>query len=250
MSTISDATQAVVDEISSGRAARSAALGHLSAETRRLRDEARRFMHEVRAEVSGLRGDTTVLLEQYGRERARDTRALRENLTFERGKLSSHEAARRGAARRFLEDLAVEVSELRSDAHTLLERYGLERGDGARALRETLSSTGEARRHASRRFLDEIASDLERARRIWTEATRFAPRPVGEKVAAPPKVEEEELGIEEQVLAVIRGHPGGIRLVDIGNELGVDWRSLIGVTKALVDAGKIEKIDTSYYAMD
>ena len=52
---------------------------------------------------------------------------------------------------------------------------------------------------------------------------------------------------EERVLEVIARHPEGIKLVDIGNELGVNWRSFIGTTKSLVDEGKVEKIDTVYY---
>jgi len=48
---------------------------------------------------------------------------------------------------------------------------------------------------------------------------------------------------------VLRAHSEGIRLVDIGNELGVDWRSLITFTKRLLDEGRIEKIDHHYYAV-
>jgi len=35
--------------------------------------------------------------------------------------------------------------------------------------------------------------------------------------------------------------------VEIGNELGVDWRGLIAVVRALVDEGAVEKIDNEYY---
>jgi hypothetical protein len=51
----------------------------------------------------------------------------------------------------------------------------------------------------------------------------------------------------ERVMHVIAGHPEGIRLVEIGNELGVDWRGLIGAVKFLMDDGKVEKIDNIYY---
>jgi len=51
----------------------------------------------------------------------------------------------------------------------------------------------------------------------------------------------------ERVLAVVQAHPEGIRLVEIGNELGVDWRGLIAVVRALVDEGAVEKIDNEYY---
>jgi hypothetical protein len=51
----------------------------------------------------------------------------------------------------------------------------------------------------------------------------------------------------ERVLTVIHAHPDGIRLVEIGNELGVDWRGLIAVVRSLMDEGKAEKIDNTYY---
>jgi len=67
---------------------------------------------------------------------------------------------------------------------------------------------------------------------------------------APPAEPEEKRAAEgEQILRVLRAHPEGIRLVDIGNELGVDWRSLITSTKRLLDEGRIEKIDHLYYAV-
>ena len=51
----------------------------------------------------------------------------------------------------------------------------------------------------------------------------------------------------ETVLAVISKYPDGIRLIDIGNEVGVDWRTLITPAKALVDGGRVEKIENMYY---
>jgi hypothetical protein len=46
---------------------------------------------------------------------------------------------------------------------------------------------------------------------------------------------------------VIEKHPEGIKLVDIGGELGVDWRGLIADTKSLVEKNKVEKTDNFYY---
>lgn len=62
---------------------------------------------------------------------------------------------------------------------------------------------------------------------------------------------KEELPSTSQsarVINVIRAHPEGIRLLEIGNELGVDWRSLTKVMKSLVDSGQVEKMDDVYYS--
>jgi hypothetical protein len=62
------------------------------------------------------------------------------------------------------------------------------------------------------------------------------------------EAERTQLSSEvEGVMAVIQAHSDGVRLVEIGNELGVDWRGLIAIVRSLMDEGKIGKIDNVYY---
>ena len=49
------------------------------------------------------------------------------------------------------------------------------------------------------------------------------------------------------ILKVIQKHPEGVKLVQLGNALGVNWRTLIGAVGFLVDEGKIGKVDNIYY---
>jgi hypothetical protein len=58
---------------------------------------------------------------------------------------------------------------------------------------------------------------------------------------------EREDALERQVLRVIQNHPYGIRPVDVGNELGLDWRALLGVIRHLVEDGAVERIDQQWY---
>jgi hypothetical protein len=221
----------------------------------------------------------------------------------------------------------VQVSELRSDSHNLLQRFALEHRDMGQALRDGLASetsarvaavrqgsrarqatqyqlryrlradaqnlrmglriAGNERRHATQHTLDALRTDIRQACRIWQtrspwweELKKKEPPSVAEVVAAaveasveiaaaPVPVEEptwiipeeepadevtagEDQGVRaypdaERVLTVIHAHPDGIRLVEIGNELGVDWRGLIAVVRSLMDEGKVEKIDNTYY---
>jgi len=53
--------------------------------------------------------------------------------------------------------------------------------------------------------------------------------------------------LHSQVLRVIEGHPEGVRARDVGNELGVDWRRVVGITQSLVDAGKVEQVEQELY---
>jgi len=53
--------------------------------------------------------------------------------------------------------------------------------------------------------------------------------------------------LDAQVLRVIQGHPEGVRAREVGNELGVDWRRVVGITQSLVDAGKVEQVEQELY---
>jgi hypothetical protein len=53
--------------------------------------------------------------------------------------------------------------------------------------------------------------------------------------------------LQDDVLRVIQQRPEGINPVDIGNHLGIDWRSTIGPAQALVNEGKVEQIGSELY---
>jgi hypothetical protein len=46
---------------------------------------------------------------------------------------------------------------------------------------------------------------------------------------------------------VIQAYPEGIGLVDLGNALGVNWRTLISAVASLLEEEKIGKVDSIYY---
>jgi len=229
MGKISDAMQNVVDEICSSSEARGTALRETREKTRQLMKD----MHNVHQAQA---------------------KALRE-------KLSSEEKARAQANQEFMKEIKVEVSELRSDTDNFTERLRMEHGDMAKALREKLSSEEKARAQATQEFMEEVHqtnnqgrdavremlgefnSDIRQAGQIWRKGVRIATEAPAEKEEIKKKPEEEK----EKVLEVIARHPEGVKLIDIGNELGVDWRTLIGPTKSLVDEADVEKIDTMYY---
>jgi len=68
----------------------------------------------------------------------------------------------------------------------------------------------------------------------------------------PPAARQGEEGLGEtarRVLSVIRAHSEGIRLVEIGDELGVDWRLLTFHVNRLLQHGLIRKEDRRYYPL-
>ena len=190
--------------------------------------------------------------------------------------------SRRAAFRQLMEDIGVGLSEIRSDTHNLMERCHQEdterkgamgemlgdfrkadnerKADVSELERNTKDMVGDLRQANSelkttlREMVGEFASDHSQAHQIWTGTPKekMAPRAVARPKAAvkeakkKPEVEAAPSD-EEKVLEVISRYPEGIRLVDIGNELGMDWRILIGPSKSLVDAGRVEKIENMYY---
>ena len=216
---------------------------------------ARDAIRRIGVTVSELRSDTHNLVQRFTLEHRDMARTLR-------GKLASETSARVGASHQQMNALR---AELRTDAQN---------------LHASLRHDNNARQQAVRQTMGELAADIRQASRNWKEGLKKKPPSIGgvtgwageaiEEVAGatvaveePPRVvpaEEPTAGVTveeepavrgsseaERVLAVIRAHPDGIRLVEIGNELGVDWRSLIAVVRVLMDEGEVEKIDNVYY---
>ena len=247
MGNLSDSMSTLVDEI--------------TAATQDRRTHLQELAEETRESLAGWRSE----LQEVGR-------ALGDHFAVNRARRASEAQAQREATQQLMDEVhrgneqcRVTVSELRSAAHNLVERFGLEHQDMAEALRERLSSEGEALKGAVREMVGELAADRRQAHQIWTEGLKkkLAPEAVAAEapvaaetvveeaaaeVEAQPEVEAAPpLPLEERVLEVIAGHPAGIRLVDIGNELGLDWRSLLGIARSIVDEGKVERIDNQYY---
>jgi hypothetical protein len=53
--------------------------------------------------------------------------------------------------------------------------------------------------------------------------------------------------LETRVLAVIARHPDGVGALDVGNELGVDWRRVLDTARHLLAAGAVEQVDQNFY---
>jgi len=56
--------------------------------------------------------------------------------------------------------------------------------------------------------------------------------------------------LQARVLRVIENHPEGVCALDLGNELGVDWRGVLGITRTLMDAGKVEQVEHEFYPVE
>jgi len=56
-----------------------------------------------------------------------------------------------------------------------------------------------------------------------------------------------DLPEEKKILDAIQRHPEGVSIVEIGNELGVDFRRLLGSTDTLLASGQIDQVQELFY---
>ena len=68
---------------------------------------------------------------------------------------------------------------------------------------------------------------------LWSPGDR-APEPTGE-------------GLRAQVFRSIDAHADGIGALDLGNELGVDWRRVLAIARELVESGMVEQVEQEFY---
>ena len=123
------------------------------------------------------------------------------------------------ARRRSVRRLRAEIHEVRVQQRQVLARRRMARRIVARAIRRTLHQHRAA-----------VIASLRRA---------LAP--------AAPEIAADAEPLQARVLRVISAHPEGVRALDVGNELGVDWRGVLEMTRALVDAGAVEQVDHQFY---
>ena len=87
-----------------------------------------------------------------------------------------------------------------------------------------------------------FAQTMRRALRAHRAALIASLKPAATAAAAPPAAD-----LDRRVLTVIGRHPDGVRALDVGNELGVDWRRVLEATRNLIAAGAVEQVDQHFY---
>ena len=73
------------------------------------------------------------------------------------------------------------------------------------------------------------------------------PEMEAEEEASEEELDERE-GLISEILGMLEENPGGLRMVEIADSLGVaNWRSLIPIMKELQDDGDVKKEDSTYF---
>ena len=126
------------------------------------------------------------------------------------------------------------LDRLRSETRLSLSRHRSRRRLAARIIRRALREQRAAAVASVRAALRPLAQRTG----VW-ELWPAAMTPDSHGTAAP--------GLRAAVLNVIDSHPEGIRALDIGNQLGIDWHAIVPAARTLVDAGLAEQVDQDFY---
>ncbi|MDD5496931.1 MAG: hypothetical protein PHP36_00660 [Atribacterota bacterium] len=170
------------------------------------------------------------------------------------------------------EDRSAEVHKLLGEAQRMMDDFKTSHQKMSEKLNEDLVNYNQGIKSEVSSMLtdfhkvqEEIKADLKEMSTSWRKLAsslqekRSGAKPVSEvsevKVAKEEIPEEVEIKEEakeseeekEQVLNLINSHPEGIKLAEIGAEMGKDWRWYIAITKELIEENKIKKEDNLYY---
>ena len=145
--------------------------------------------------------------------------------------LAQGERQRLDDALRFGSTLAAETRQRAEEVGQMLAGFARENSQRADAVRELLQG---------------VRQDMQSAGAAWRELaapfTHSSPPPT----AKPVRGRNDK---EKKILNVVMGHPRGLKLTEIGNMLGADWRSLNAPTRNLVATGKLRKVNNLYFCV-
>jgi hypothetical protein len=150
------------------------------------------------------------------------------------------------------------VRQVRSDTREALIRHRLVRRSVAGSLRRTRQQ----HRAAVIERLTSALAPIKPARPARTGVAEPAPiarRPLVDRAGVwefwadtieDPVRDASSPVLQREILRVIQAHGDGVGAREIGNELGIDWRRVVGVTTELAGAGLIEQVDQAFYPAD
>jgi len=163
-----------------------------------------------------------------------------------------------------------EVSKTLEDTQKMMNEFKVSHSQMSKELKKNLTKSNQRIKSEVSKMLDDfhstqdkVRADLEKVSLSWQQTAstlqekRSGVKPIPEvlekkiiKEKLPKKTKiVEELSDKEQVLMLIKEHPEGIKLTEIGAELGKDWRWYIPTVKELIEENKIRKEENLYYPM-
>jgi hypothetical protein len=260
----------VGEDISSSYDARVERIGQLKKETEEVlksfQDSHKKMSLELRENLSKYKGD----IESEVKKMLKGFHTSLERMSSDLKKdLAKDEESRKAKVRKMMGDFEISHRQMSEELNEDLVKYnqGI-KSEVSRMLNEDLVKYNQGIKSEVSRMLsdfhsaqDKVRTDLKELSASWQglvstmQEKRSSVKPVPEvpekkigKEEVPEKVEiKEEKTEKEQVLMLINRYPEGIKLAEIGAEMGKDWRWYITITKELIEENKIRKEENLYY---
>ena len=158
-------------------------MGNLSESVRMLVEDITAATHNRQSHLQALTAETREARRQCQAQLQEMGQALTAYFTSNHAQRATAASVQRQATQQLMgeirmahEERRVTVSELRSDAYNSIKRFGLERQDKAKTVRERLASEGQALqevvqeiRAAAQALVGEVVADRRQAHQHWTE---------------------------------------------------------------------------------
>jgi len=215
-----------------------------------LRKDLAKGVERRKAEVSKTLEDTQKMMNEFKISRIQMSKELKESLTT-------------GVERR-----KAEVSKTLDDTKKMMDDFKVSHSQMSKELKKNLTKSNQGIKSEVSSMLndfrstqDKLRADLEKASLSWQQTAstlqekrsgvKPIPEVLGKKIIKekfPKKTKiAEELSDKKQVLMLIKEHPEGIKLTEIGASLEKDWRWYIVTVKELMEENKIRKEENLYY---
>jgi len=175
--------------------------------------------------------------------------------------LSGFEKDRSKMSKELKDKLAKEAKEISIYVKNKLKEFSQDHADMSDALKRSLAKyVGDIVNGVSK-LLGEYGSDMAKAKDAWesmsstlakAKKSGVAPKiEVREKVttvkeAVKEKPKAKPKTVEGQILALLEEHPRGRTMVQMGEEMGIHFASLLHPMKKLLESGKVNKVDKKY----
>ncbi|MBU0479303.1 hypothetical protein KKC91_12165 [bacterium] len=166
--------------------------------------------------AGSLAGDVDSMLIGFGKDRSKMSKELKDKL---------------GKA---IKDIKVSVGETIKGARELVGEYSSDMAKAKDAWESMSSTLAKAKKSG-------VAPKIEVRKKVTT-----VKEAVKEKPKAEPKAVPKPKTPEGQILALLEEHPRGRTMVQMGEEMGVHFASLLNPMKKLLESGKVNKIDKKY----
>ena len=199
-----------------------------------------------KTEVGKTLGETQKMMDEVKNSRIQMSKELREDLTTDAER-------RKDDTKKMMDDFKVAHRQMSKELKQNLTKFNQEIKSEVSKMLDDFDSTQ-----------DKVRADLQKASLSWQQTASILQKKRSGGVKPIPKVLEkktiketlpqktkivEELSDKKQVLVLIKKHFEGMKLTEIGAELGKDWRWYIPIVKELIEESKIRKEENLYYPM-